>query len=201
MGSDSGELSWSDSHSTASDDNSSVHFPQSPLWANPTATTRLDTGQLSPISTELEMPLADTMGGIPNMIHSATSSSNDSWSTSYSEEADGDDAEHDMHWEQGSDDVLTVPKLEPVEDEDFHMDELKEAPRTPQPECHDHDHDHTQAPKTKRPRGRPRKHPLTAHISANKVAKGRSKTGCITCRKRKKKCDEAKPRCKTELMC
>jgi len=48
----------------------------------------------------------------------------------------------------------------------------------------------------KRPRGRPRKHPVPTQESLAKVAKGRSKTGCITCRKRKKKCDEAKPRCK-----
>lgn len=47
----------------------------------------------------------------------------------------------------------------------------------------------------KRPRGRPRKHPIPCE-SENKIAKGRSKTGCITCRKRKKKCDETKPRCK-----
>lgn len=47
----------------------------------------------------------------------------------------------------------------------------------------------------KRPRGRPRKHPVPTKESLAKVAKGRSKTGCITCRKRKKKCDEAKPRC------
>ena len=47
----------------------------------------------------------------------------------------------------------------------------------------------------KRPRGRPRKHPVLLE-PANKITKGRSKTGCITCRKRKKKCDEAKPRCK-----
>ncbi|OBT93486.1 hypothetical protein VE01_08691 [Pseudogymnoascus verrucosus] len=46
----------------------------------------------------------------------------------------------------------------------------------------------------KRPRGRPRKHPVVPE-SLNKITKGRSKTGCITCRKRKKKCDEAKPRC------
>lgn len=48
----------------------------------------------------------------------------------------------------------------------------------------------------KRPRGRPRKHPVPSE-SSNKIAKGRSKTGCITCRKRKKKCDETKPRCKS----
>ncbi|ORY68284.1 fungal-specific transcription factor domain-containing protein [Pseudomassariella vexata] len=124
------------------------------------------------------------------MIHSATSS-NDSWSTSYGEEADGDDAEHDTHWEQGSDDVLTVPKLEPLDEEDFHMNDVKEAPRTPRPASSLV----SSATKTKRPRGRPRKHPLTPQVSTNKVAKGRSKTGCITCRKRKKKCDEAKPRC------
>jgi hypothetical protein len=50
----------------------------------------------------------------------------------------------------------------------------------------------------KRPRGRPRKHPVLPEPT-NKVTKGRSKTGCITCRKRKKKCDETKPRCKCLL--
>lgn len=44
-----------------------------------------------------------------------------------------------------------------------------------------------------RKRGRPRKHPLPAPSSQVKVTKGRSKTGCITCRRRKKKCDETKP--------
>ena len=53
---------------------------------------------------------------------------------------------------------------------------------------------------TKRPRGRPRKHPLPVPGEAtNSLGKGRSKTGCITCRKRKKKCDEAKPGCKLFL--
>lgn len=45
-----------------------------------------------------------------------------------------------------------------------------------------------------RKRGRPRKHPLPVP-GQNKVAKGRSKTGCITCRRRKKKCDETRPSC------
>lgn len=44
-----------------------------------------------------------------------------------------------------------------------------------------------------RKRGRPRKHPLPAPGGQLKVTKGRSKTGCITCRRRKKKCDETKP--------
>jgi hypothetical protein len=47
-----------------------------------------------------------------------------------------------------------------------------------------------------RKRGRPRKHPLPTPGDQAKVAKGRSKTGCITCRRRKKKCDETKPACK-----
>lgn len=52
----------------------------------------------------------------------------------------------------------------------------------------------------KRRRGRPRKHPLPVPGEAtNSLGKGRSKTGCITCRKRKKKCDEAKPGCKLLL--
>lgn len=52
----------------------------------------------------------------------------------------------------------------------------------------------------KRPRGRPRKYPLPVPGEAtNSPGKGRSKTGCITCRKRKKKCDEAKPGCKLFL--
>ncbi|KAF3908897.1 hypothetical protein AA313_de0206434 [Arthrobotrys entomopaga] len=47
----------------------------------------------------------------------------------------------------------------------------------------------------KRPRGRPRKNPPNPPEPKSKVAKGRSKTGCLTCRKRKKKCDEGKPEC------
>jgi hypothetical protein len=47
-----------------------------------------------------------------------------------------------------------------------------------------------------RKRGRPRKHPLPIPGGQLKIAKGRSKTGCITCRRRKKKCDETKPACK-----
>ena len=52
----------------------------------------------------------------------------------------------------------------------------------------------------KRGRGRPRKNPVNKKNSLTKPgAKGRSKTGCITCRKRKKKCGEEKPICKISL--
>jgi hypothetical protein len=48
---------------------------------------------------------------------------------------------------------------------------------------------------SKRGRGRPRKHPLPVAGTAPKTTKGRTKTGCITCRRRKKKCDEERPEC------
>lgn len=52
----------------------------------------------------------------------------------------------------------------------------------------------------KRGRGRPRKNPINKKNSLTKPGgKGRSKTGCITCRKRKKKCGEEKPTCKLPL--
>lgn len=43
-----------------------------------------------------------------------------------------------------------------------------------------------------RKRGRPRKHPVG---ESRKTAHTRSKTGCATCRRRKKRCDERKPGC------
>ncbi|EHL02126.1 putative transcriptional regulatory protein moc3 [Glarea lozoyensis 74030] len=125
------------------------------------------------------------------MITSAASSCTDPWSSSggggYVEEEDDDG---DVSWVQ-EDDVAVVPKLEPMEDEDINMAdlEMKESvpPETPSA---------TSTPaQAKRPRGRPRKHPKPTPESQAKITKGRSKTGCITCRKRKKKCDEAKPGC------
>ncbi|KAB8345896.1 hypothetical protein FH972_022951 [Carpinus fangiana] len=51
-------------------------------------------------------------------------------------------------------------------------------------------------PKVKRGRGRPRKLPIQEKEPKPKGAKNaRSKTGCLTCRRRKKKCDETKPTC------
>jgi hypothetical protein len=125
------------------------------------------------------------------MVHSTSSSCADSWSVGCAER---DDIERESNWEQGSDDVLTQPKIEP--EDDFNFDDLK-APPAQDTQL---DTSNPQA-KQKRPRGRPRKHPLTSVVSASKVTKGRSKTGCITCRKRKKKCDEAKPRCTLKPYC
>jgi hypothetical protein len=52
---------------------------------------------------------------------------------------------------------------------------------------------------TKKRRGRPRKNPQPSFIAGAKQPKGRSKTGCLTCRRRKKKCDENKPSCTLHL--
>ncbi|KAL2163533.1 hypothetical protein VTH06DRAFT_5591 [Thermothelomyces fergusii] len=92
---------------------------------------------------------------------------------------------------------VLVPKLEPVDD-DFCLSDFQEAPSSlaartfPGQLAQDEALEHS---KQKRPRGRPRKHPFVPSVATHKITKGRSKTGCLTCRKRKKKCDEAKPRC------
>lgn len=169
-------------------------------------------GQLSPISTGMDVPTGpstddsaccsaqDSMNA-PPMSHSASSSIADSWSLVYGETAEDVNMtqvmdDHDAHWEHGSDDDLAIPKVEPME-EDVRLEEIKEAPPTPVPS----NTSPTEAqPKMKRPRGRPRKHPLAPAVAASKITKGRSKTGCLTCRKRKKKCDEAKPRCTFDLL-
>ncbi|ETR98331.1 hypothetical protein M419DRAFT_103464 [Trichoderma reesei RUT C-30] len=128
------------------------------------------------------------------MHHCSSSSSSscvDSWNAGYGNPDEGEEDNQWEQWEQGSDEALAIPKLEPIDD-DINLEDVSAAPlsQTPPNELLGG------APiKQKRPRGRPRKHPLTPIVNANKVTKGRSKTGCITCRKRKKKCDEAKPRC------
>lgn len=89
-----------------------------------------------------------------------------------------------------------LPKLEPgLEDEDVLGSQLGLGGIEKESE------DGSMTPTVaKRRRGRPRKHPLPVPGEATySLGKGRSKTGCITCRKRKKKCDEAKPGCKLFL--
>jgi hypothetical protein len=87
-----------------------------------------------------------------------------------------------------------VPKLEPVDDID--MADLSDVKESIVPETPETSSSISTPAQVKRPRGRPRKHPKPSPEALAKVAKGRSKTGCITCRRRKKKCDETKPGCK-----
>ncbi|KAI0460605.1 fungal-specific transcription factor domain-containing protein [Xylaria acuta] len=149
---------------------------------------------LSPISTEQEIPcVVDSGAPVPPALQSAASSDT-TWDTTYQDDGTVENPNDDVNWEHDADDGPTVPKVEPVEDDSFRMDDVQEAPCTSAPRS-DRLSSVQQQQKTKRPRGRPRKHPLTPQVANSKIAKGRSKTGCITCRKRKKKCDEAKPRC------
>lgn len=200
--SDEGDLSWSDNNSNSSDDNNmniDMPLPHSPpipspaaAWMNANTAPQSHTGQLSPVSTGMDVTAVDPSCA-PTMVPSASSSSyTDSWSTAHADAFDGDDADNDILWEQDSDDILTVPKLEPLDD-DFRLEDVKEAPFNSAESTLISPT--TAQPKQKRPRGRPRKHPLAPVVNPSKVTKGRSKTGCITCRRRKKKCDEAKPRC------
>jgi len=82
-----------------------------------------------------------------------------------------------------------VPKLEETE---LQLADVKEEPS---PE--DTPISPTEPVRIRRARGRPRIHPPRSPTTLAKQAKARSKTGCTTCRKRKKKCDETKPFCKS----
>jgi hypothetical protein len=81
-------------------------------------------------------------------------------------------------------DITIGPKIEELDDDEFgtlnHIEEAKllSADVSGQPAV--------------RKRGRPRKHPVA---ETRKTAHTRSKTGCATCRRRKKRCDERKPSC------
>ena len=48
-------------------------------------------------------------------------------------------------------------------------------------------------------KGRPRKNKVASKELKKSTLNERSKTGCMTCRKRKKKCDETKPMCKQQI--
>lgn len=90
------------------------------------------------------------------------------------------------------DDQATVPKLELADGNalgDFEPSLSPTSQRNPAVEL-----------AVKRLRGRPRKSPCVVINPALKSAKARSKTGCLTCRSRKKKCDEAKPTCMSRFI-
>ena len=78
-----------------------------------------------------------------------------------------------------------IPKVEEL---DEHATTLSKLPELPEAE----DEKPTVEVSGPRKRGRPRKHPV---VEQKRSAHARSKTGCGTCRRRKKKCDETRPSC------
>jgi hypothetical protein len=123
---------------------------------------------------------------------SASSSCTDPWSSPGFVEEEDEDVD-DYKWDEEDD--LLVPKLEPMDEVDLTKfslvsglkeDIIPELPSALKPA------------EARRPRGRPKKHPQgypsTTKWQGGKEI-GRSKVGCITCRRRKKKCDETKPSC------
>ncbi|KAK3067603.1 hypothetical protein LTR53_015436 [Teratosphaeriaceae sp. CCFEE 6253] len=104
--------------------------------------------------------------------YSATSSSSPDFTTDAVITPDSeDDAESSV-----------VPKIEELDEEP--LDDLDDVKLAISPE--------QISVSGPRKRGRPRKHPLSEQKKASHV---RSKTGCGTCRVRKKKCDESRPSC------
>lgn len=199
-------------------------LPQSSSWFTSLSSTSTSasmssamsfaqTGQLSPISNGMDASYHGTdlsgnsccssssasASASPELTQSAASlSSMENWEMAldshHGSSGHGHGHHYELSWDPDSDDnMLPLPKMEPLDDDDFCMDHIKEAPANALPNS---DCSMLDQPKAKRPRGRPRKHPIAPPLPANKITKGRSKTGCLTCRKRKKKCDEAKPRCK-----
>ncbi|PFH58910.1 hypothetical protein XA68_13059 [Ophiocordyceps unilateralis] len=159
----------------------------------------VQTGQLSPVSVGIGLPVEGC--STPATAPSNPPSSANPWDSEMVDDMDQESPCHYLERCVGTASVL--PKLEPVDD-DINLDLVKLAPSTP-PLLRSPISAEPSA-KQKRTRGRPRKMSLTSPVaSSTKATNGRSKTGCITCRKRKKKCDEAKPRCmnceKNAVMC
>lgn len=202
---DGGDLPWSDSRSGDACGHGIMAKPVPGWMAHPTpatATSHMHVGPLSPVSTGMDIPSLDAAGSASASASDATAafgtsaSSVSTWGSALrtDEELDFD---QDINWEQAADNSLQGLKIEPADEDDFHMEDVNpiSGPVSENSEHRNPAPDQRHTTKVKRPRGRPRKHPRPPAVSGNKVTKGRSKTGCITCRKRKKKCDEAKPRC------
>lgn len=101
-----------------------------------------------------------------------------------------DDDEPQISPASSSNVLITRPKIEEVDDDVLRVYDLEaaeetkpmliELPSSPPAPCK---------------RGRPRKNPKKTTSTSKKASHARSKTGCGTCRRRKKKCDEEKPHC------
>jgi hypothetical protein len=157
---DDGDMPWSDSNSMVSDDgfDGLSHSP----WAGPlsaVSTAMSDASnprvspncQLSPISNEV-----DQNGNIAEhhlshaeqhshhaMMHSGSSCTG-SWDIGCDDAEDMtglDDGnfDNDINWDQASEEILTVPKEEPRDEDELRLDDVKEAPASLLPSTADRD--------------------------------------------------------------
>lgn len=156
---------------------------------------------LAPLDIGMAYNCTEASGSAIGLINSASTLITP-WSTSRYSEEDEDMDRPNMNWdhcgfqvddgEGEDDDLLVAPKMEPMDSAEIRMKDIKELSAA-RPVA-------IVGSQAKRPRGRPRKHPKPNPDAVSKVTKGRSKTGCITCRKRKKKCDETKPECEFHVL-
>ncbi|OAA66042.1 OefC protein [Cordyceps fumosorosea ARSEF 2679] len=156
--------------------------PRDNPWTPPAVSNSSPGSEISPLS-----GLVPNGTNVARSSYSTASSCEESWAGS---SADHDEVDRELNWDewdQGSVSALIIPKNEPADEDDVAMSEFKAVTLAPE--------SGTVVPVQKRGRGRPRKNPIPAPTNGIKVTKGRTKTGCITCRRRKKKCDEAKPAC------
>lgn len=198
------ELHWSNphesTHSAASDASLTGPVCATPppmsTWMK-ASTSALNTGHLSPVS-----PGRDSASSASSRVNSTSLSHTDTWpvegmlrddaSTPWTEDG-GLAPKLEVDEEFGG--LLDVPAVE-MRDLGVESPGFADGREKLRAERGSRKADEKSP---KKPRGRPRKHPLAPARALNKAAKPRSKTGCITCRKRKKKCDEAKPRCMSSL--
>ena len=144
--------------------------------------------QISSMESRRSMDGSDTSSSAVTMVTSATSTCTDPWSSSgtgwVEEEEEEDEPDYDWgdHEDevQRNDDGMLIPKLEPIDDID--MADLSDMKESIVPETPETSSSISTTAQVKRPRGRPRKHPKPSPEALAKVAKGRSKTGCITCK-------------------
>lgn len=119
-----------------------------------------------------------------NSQHSPTTSTSSPELTAGSTVAHSDDEDSHSDTYTSPAGSFTRPKIEELDDDMIDVYDVEDAkdqlsPVSPAP----------------RKRGRPRKYPKNDSLQPKKASHARSKTGCGTCRKRKKKCDETKPGC------
>lgn len=155
---------------------------------------------LSPVAFDRRHPIAPSSSSHYYSAASTTSSSSPDRTTPVSTVStaltnlDSDNDDEDSSSSSNSADSSRrrrhhiVPKIEEPEEDKYHNDQLHALQDAKSPVG-------VVLLPPPRKRGRPRKHPIVDASDFKRTSHARSKTGCGTCRRRKKKCDETKPVC------